>query len=684
MEHQKRYIKVILPLKIDEPATYSLPENVSRDCIGCRVEVLFGRKVYAGVVDSLLEEPDIPQEKIREIAAIDFSFRFSVQEIGLWHSVADYYMCTVGEVFKAAFPSGIKLKGVPESQDGDDLPQEELTASDSGDEYGAAACFSAPELSPAQAEAKRKIQESFAAGKPVLLRGVTGSGKTEIYISLAIDALAAGKSVFYMVPEVAISRQLKNRLEEVFADRLMIYHSKVTPAAKRKVYENIVYGKKPSVVLGLRSAVFLPFRNLGLIVVDEEHDASYKQDDPAPRYNGRDVAVMMSSLYGAGIVLGSATPSLESLYNVRSGKYNLSELTEKYFGAMEPEVEVVDTIRAMKRKEMTLSFSRHLLDRIRECTENGEQAVIFRNRRAYSPLVQCVNCGYVPKCPHCNIHLTYHKFNNTLSCHYCGATYRFNTICPECARPALRDKGTGTEKLEEELSMIMPQLRVARYDADVTKSTKEDRKVLKAFAKGETDVLIGTQMISKGFDFRNVTLTAIINADSMIAREDFRADERAMQLISQLKGRSGRRQKRGRLVIQTAMPHSNVFRDAVQEKDSRYWSDMAALMSERKQYGFPPYTRAICIEMKDRNPDRLDSFSRKLAAKLAEAGVVSMNGPFAPPVDMIAGQKICDIWIWLQRDRNLVSVKRRIFKAVWTLAREEKFYGGITIDVDPY
>lgn len=691
------YIHVILPVKIDGCVTYHVPGPLEPYILpGVPVSAILAGKLYTGVVESVLGGPDIDAAKIKDISGIVMMPAVSVKEIELWKYVAEYYMCTVGEVFKAACTWGIRSDAAcvgPTGNIGNILSVDTDIAGDiSGRKINGPENL--PVLTAAQRRAADSVRETFRMHKPAVLEGITGSGKTEIYITLAADTIASGRSVLYMVPEIAISRQLETRLENVFGERLLVYHSKITASKKKKIYSllrkdyrAVPYDKRmgmesdgPYVVLGLRSAVFLPFMDLGLIIVDEEHDPSYKQEDPAPRYNGRDVAVAAAKIYGADIILGSATPSFETLYNVRAEKYGRIILDERYHGTEDPEVFVVDTIRAAKRKEMIGDFSKLLINNIKEAAGRGEQTVIFRNRRAYSPMVQCRNCGYIPVCPECNVKLTYHKFNNTLSCHYCGTVFRYNTICPECSSPSLLDKGAGTEKLEEELRMILPDLRIARYDADITKSIKEDKRILKAFENHEIDVLIGTQMIGKGFDFNNVTLAAIMNAETVVSQEDFRADEKAMQVLYQLMGRAGRRGRRGKFIVQISGPAG----DAVKSIESgSLRKGVRALMTDRYTYGYPPFTKAIKIIIKDKNVERLEEFSKKIVSCIEECGITEFNGPFAPAVDMIAGLRIMNIWIWLKRNNSITAVKRLLYMKISSLSKKNNYGSKLVIDVDP-
>lgn len=698
------YIEVIVPAKLDTTFTYYVSgESAGKIRRGSVVRVEVGAKEHIGIVDSVSDTTGLsPEITIKEAEPILHILPVRDSEISFWKEIAEYYLCSVGEVFKAAYPDIRKmcdmkrlsiLSAEAGISDAAEMPGAEIHAAEmpGAKMHEAGMKFLLPELTAAQKDALGKVKEAFSSDRTALLHGVTGSGKTEIYITLAAEELAAGRNVLYMLPEIAISRQLSDRLEAIFGDRLMIFHSKRTFAERRKVQQTLRSGKSsPHIILGLRSAVFLPFSDLGLIIVDEEHDSSYKQEEPAPRYNGRDAAVMLGKMHGSKVLLGSATPSFESFYNAEAGRYAYVPLQERYGNGNEPETIVIDTRKERMRKNMRKSFSARLLGMIEERAAAGEQTVIFRSRRAYSPFVQCTSCGFIPKCPHCNVPLTYHKFSESLECHYCGYRKHYDSICPECGTHTLADVGAGTEKLEEELSELLPELRIARYDSDITKSRKDDIRTLEDFAKHRTDVLIGTQMISKGFDFSNVTLAAIISADSVIAQGDFRAEEKAMQLLSQLKGRTGRRDKRGTLVIQTAQPDNRIFTSLSMNRDpdsgtafNESRNTMIRLLRERYEYSYPPFTRAIRITVKSRNGQRACRFASRVAETAKSLGIERVNGPFQPLLDSVAGLKTYEVWIWLPRDRKLKERKKAIREMLEDLYRTEKFWEQVITDVDP-
>ena len=591
-------------------------------------------------------------------------------------------------------------------------------------------------LSAAQEEAYSKIKEIFVKGKPALLHGVTGSGKTEIYLKLAQETLARGKSVLYLVPEIALSRQLEDRISETFPE-LLVFHSGETMVRKRDVAAALrhcasakdINGyvdasqntnvKKDSasedtltikassceaikktnhhgyVVLGTRSAIFLPHKDLGLVIVDEEHDTSYKQDSPAPRYNGRETAIMMAKIFGANVILGSATPSLESLYNCSVGRYGLVTLNKRFYDAADSDIEIIDTIAERRKNGMIGSFSRKLIGHIGKCLGEHRQVLILRERRAYSPIVQCQECGEIPKCRCCNVSLSLHRRadgSERLVCHYCGRVYEYTGKCPKCGGN-LKPLGSGTQKIEEETANLFPNARIARLDSDTAQSRKYETEVIRQFSKGEIDILIGTRMVAKGFDFSGLTLVAVLQADSILGQEDYRADERGLQLLEQFRGRCGRRGEKGLFVIQTSQPDHPVYQNIDGKIDDS--GMMARFLGERKMFGYPPYSRVIGVIIKDYNQARADLLSRELAEAIrgalgAEAGFAAggktgpdVIGPYAPAVDKVSGQNIRQIRVLLPKDRSLARNKGILAATVERFEKERKYSGHIALDVDP-
>jgi len=531
-------------------------------------------------------------------------------------------------------------------------------------------------LSPAQEIAARTARKAFADGKTVLLHGVTGSGKTEIYLKLAQETLEQGRSVLFLVPEIALSRQLEDRIATVFPD-VLVFHSGVSAARRSQVASSV---RKPGqyLVLGTRSALFLPHHNLGLIIVDEEHDTSYKQDAPAPRYNARESAIMLGVIQKAQVVLGSATPSLESLYNAETGRFVKVDLKERFHSGDEAEIHIIDTVAERRKRGMTGSFSRKLLHEITDTLDGGGQVLVLRARRSYAPSVQCTECGKIPKCPHCHVPMSLHRGPDRLVCHYCGHTEPYTGICPSC-RGELQPLGAGTQKVEEELTNLFPERRIARLDGDTPDT--EEAGIIRDFAAGDIDILVGTQIITKGFDFDGLSLVAVLQADSLVGQQDFRADERAFQLLEQFRGRSGRRGTPGRIVIQTREPEHPVYARL-------QGSDDADLLTERKLFGYPPYTRLIHITLKDSNEKRLDYLSKELRnallAAFADADTPpAVIGPYAPAVDRIAGESIRQLRVMLARNKALTTLKRTLAQAVSTFGKERKYAAHMAVDVDP-
>ncbi|MFA7115648.1 MAG: primosomal protein N' [Bacteroidales bacterium] len=658
----KKFVKIILPLKLEGLFTYAVPRNMEDKLTkGKQVQVKLVNKNYIGIISEILDQTDIDPRKLKPILSYPDLPNISEMTLKFWLTISDYYMCQIGEVFTASqkyYDSKLKLVNTEETKIN----------------------YTAPKLSNIQVKAYENIQEFNKKSKITLLKGVTGSGKTEIYIRLIIDCLYSGKNALYLLPEIAVSKPLSKRLSKVFGDDLLIFHSKQTPANKRKIIEILsndntdnIDGKsknssnRPKVILGLRSALFLPFQNLGLIIVDEEHDKSYKQDSPAPRYNGRDAAIILGTIYKSKILLGSATPSFETLNNVNSGKYCMTELSTKYYDAPEPEIEIVDMKSEKHKWAIKKSFSLKLINDIQDRLEKKEGVLIFRSRRSYSPAVQCSICGEIVKCPNCNIPLSYHRYDHSLRCHYCDyhSTYR----CTNCGSEELQTLGSGTEKIEEELSELFPDANIARYDADTTKKKSDADKILSDFASGKTDILVGTQMISKGFDFEKLSLAAIINADSVLSLPDFRADEKALTLFTQLLGRVGRRKTMGKLLIQTFQPEHPVFHALIS-------NDSSDLMTERRIFKYPPYARHLNIMIKETYSDKANRIGKSITSNLYQAGIKTFIGPYAPTIEMIQKKHIRIICVSLPKTQAAKIIKQKIKKILID-------YKNVYCDVDP-
>lgn len=803
------FIQVILPLRLEwEPFYYQeieLSESAGdasglfpvtstgsvteRDKeqvrVGDRVRVNFAGKEYVGVVSMAdagkqAEEMGIV-DKVKPILGMAEGLEpVTKEEIELWRHIAEYYLCTVGEVYKAAYPAQkVEKEVVQARQEALKVEREEKNRTKIADKikrleeraekkaelaakarksesrerylaekemlegeigllvreltsmvgelcrttgsvtgYGDSVTYHQDEepiggsiietsegtekeirLSAAQEEAYSKIKEIFAKGKPALLHGVTGSGKTEIYLKLAQETLAMGKNVLYLVPEIALSRQLEDRISETFPE-LLVFHSGETMSRKREVATVLRHAGEPAegkgyVVLGTRSAIFLPHKNLGLVIVDEEHDTSYKQDSPAPRYNGRETAIMMAKIFGANVILGSATPSLESLYNCSVGRYGLVTLNKRFYDAADSDIEIIDTIAERRKNGMIGNFSRKLIEHIGKCLGEQRQVLILRERRAYSPIVQCQECGDIPKCRCCNVSLSLHRRadgSERLVCHYCGRVYEYTGKCHKCGGE-LKPLGSGTQKIEEEASKLFPNARIARLDSDTAQSRKYETDTIRKFSNGEIDILIGTRMVAKGFDFSGLSLVAVLQADSILGQEDYRADERGLQLLEQFRGRCGRRGEKGLFVIQTSQPEHPVYQSIDGKLDEN--GTMARFLGERKLFGYPPYSRVIGVVIKDYNQARVDLLSRDLGEYLRGALAVKVSfapgvqngpnviGPYSPAIDKISNQNIRQIRVLLPKDRSLARNKETLAAAVERFEKEKKYSGHIALDVDP-
>jgi primosomal protein N' (replication factor Y) len=540
-------------------------------------------------------------------------------------------------------------------------------------------------LTGIQSEAMEKTRLLLKEKGVVLLHGVTSSGKTEIYIHLIDEQLRAGRQVLYLLPEISLTSHIIDRLSKHFGNNSAVYHSRLTDAEQVEIWNRVAgTGKQDRInlIIGARSSIFLPFSNMGLIIVDEEHDTSFKQADPSPRYNARDTSIMLGAMTGSHVILGSATPSLESYHNARTGKYGLVELKERYGNVNMPEIILADTRDAARKKRMVSHFSPQLLRCIDDALSKNEQVILFRNRRGFSSYLECSECGWIPSCSNCSVNLTYHKEINRLVCHYCGVSVTIPVKCGNCAQVTLRTVGYGTEKIEDEIKIVFPAARVARIDQDSTRTKTAFRDIIKTFEEGKTDILIGTQMISKGLDFENITVVGILNADSMLNFPDFRSHERAFQLMSQVSGRAGRREKHGRVIIQTSDPENPIIRKVL---NNDYTGMYASQMEERKLFNYPPFCRMIKISMKHRDRAKLNEFSAIIGNELRSVFGKRVLGPEYPLISRIQLWYIKNIIIKIERDKPLPKAKKMILEV---MERAGKLKGGgglrINIDVDPY
>lgn len=679
-----RFADVVLPIPLPGLFTYALPEVlIPQAQAGCRVSVPFGNKrTTIGLIARLHNTPPVGIDVKSILDILDPSPIILPQQLKLWQWIADYYLCSIGEVFKAAVSSKLKRTTLSPSRQKkkasdlqDDIFEEPLSSLTSGIEDRL------PALSPAQSVALASVKEQWQHHSVCLLHGVTSSGKTELYIHLIADALAQGKQVFYLLPEIVLTSQLTDRLRAVFGDRLGVYHSKFSDKDRAEVWIRQMSTQPYDIIIGVRSSVFLPFQRLGLVIVDEEHEVNFKQQEPAPRYNARNVAILMASHAHALTLLGTATPSFESYYNVRLGKYGLVRLTERYGQVQLPYIEVVD-VKELRRKRLIQGpFSPQLLDAIHTALDAREQVILFQNRRGYAPQIQCHVCGWVPRCPHCDVPLTLHKHSGRMTCHYCGYTANIPNQCPACENPDLRGHGFGTERIEDDLSRLFPEARIARMDLDTTRTRTAYEQLIDDFAAHRTDILVGTQMVTKGLDFEHVSVVGILSADTMLHQPDFRAYERSFQMMSQVAGRAGRRQRQGKVFLQTMDANLPLIRHIVTaDYDAAYHEQML----ERREFGYPPFTRIIIVYFKHRSSTTVDALAREATLLLRRDFGTRVLGPDEPPISRIASLYIRRITLKLELSIPLSHARQLLLDARTTLLAQ-RFYASahIYFDVDP-
>lgn len=722
--------------------------------IGDAVVVQFGSsRYYTGIVWSIsAQRPEYP--RIKPILKRLYSTPLVTPEAQrLWEWIAEYYMCTIGEVMRVALPALAKPSATTLSELdersiepptetfvalAEELRTEEALAAyvakhgrkaprrtETMDRIAALAIerrsadgfvprrlvdaetahiadlkrrglielreatieathdkddFLLPTLSVAQQHALDAIDEGHRNNKVALLHGVTGSGKTEIYVHLIARTLAEGRDVLVLVPEIVITSQLVERLERIFEGRTTTYHSRLTPLRRGETFLRLVSSAGGELIVGVRSAIFLPMKRPGLIVVDEEHDANYKQTDPTPRYNTRDMAVVMGRIYGAKVVLGSATPSLESLYNATTGKYAYIELTERWGEAVLPEVIISDTIRAVKRNERKTHFNLELLQNIHRSLSAGEQVILFQNRRGYAPYIQCRTCGYSPRCPHCNVTLTRHKATDRMECHYCGYNMPAPKMCPNCEVQDMALMGFGTEKVAEEISRLMPEARIERLDGDTSTSERAFKRIVTRFDSGEADILVGTQILTKGFDFGGVTTVGILNADNLLTMPDFRASERAFQLMMQVAGRAGRRNDRGRVVIQTSQPKHPVIRFVA---SGDYHAMANSELAERRAFGYPPYSHLIRLLMRHEEYNLLHHAAHALATVMRKKFGARVMGPVSAALEMLRGEHRAEILLKIESGASMQRARTLLREAIATVEGDPQYKTvKISVDVD--
>lgn len=815
--------EIILPLPIYGTFSYLIPPEMDTEIqIGSRVMVQFGRKkYYTGIVERIHRETP-PYEVKPLMAILDGSPAVRYPQLRFWNWISEYYLCTVGDVYKAAIPSGLKPEsetfvtlnedyGTPEGEkltereamvmmlleekkklrlsdidrelklkntpavinrllvkrlvsidekivekyrakketvieltiergDQDALHEffektrrsvqqekalicyldmshwvqpgaevkevtrkELLEASrispgilrsmiDKGifrqkvkqinryNPTGVKTCDISP-LSPVQSEALKAIESKFRDSQTVLLHGVTGSGKTEIYMHLISEMLKAGRQILYLVPEISLTTQLTDRLRRVLGDRLLVYHSKFSDSERVDIWKKMLNTNEPLVILGARSSVFLPFSSLGLVIVDEEHESSFKQFDPAPRYNARDASIMLAGMHGAKVLLGSATPSIETYYKALTGKYGLVSLNERYSGTELPDVEIVDMKEQRKKKLNSGVLSAPLKSALRKTLGEGHQSILFQNRRGFAPVVVCRECGWTPKCENCDVSLVYHKSSNLLKCHYCGFTRTLPTLCPACGQNSVETFGYGTERIAEEVHHQFPDARVSRMDLDTTRNKESHQELIEEFARHETDILVGTQMVSKGLDFEDVRMAGVINADTLLNFPDFRSNERAFNMLEQVAGRAGRRNHKGTVLIQTTDPENPVL-EFVTKHDYRGFYDLE--IKEREKYSYPPFTKVINIYLRNKDASAVDRAAVVYATRLRSIFGNRVLGPEKPFVSRIALWYIQSIMLKVEAGASMKKVKdilRQLYESCAQLPDIKT--SNIYYDVDP-
>lgn len=753
------FVDVILPVPLEGLFTYGLPEQwVGRVSMGVRVLVPLGKSKHyiAMAVKVHQTEPEMKWKPIEQV--LDEQPVVREQQMRLWQWISEYYMSPIGDVFKAAMPSGMKseegykprtetfLDLSPkwrseqnlhlaldmmrradkqrrvfetflamtgwDKMEGD-VPRETITELSRDELMNATHCTATvlkslidkgflikyerevgrlnqstepdytkiQKLNAAQQDAYNDILMGFLQKNVVLLHGVTSSGKTELYIHLIKRAIDRHEQVLYLMPEIALTVQMQQRLQRVFGNRLGIYHSKYSDAERVEIWQKQLSETPYNVVLGARSAVFLPFQRLGLVIVDEEHETSFKQQDPAPRYHARSAAIMLAAMYGAKTLLGTATPSAESYHNVLTGKYAGATLTTRYKDIAMPEIRVVDTKDLQRRKMMHGAFSPQLIGSMRSALDKGEQVILFQNRRGFAPMVECKMCGWVPRCSNCDVSLTFHKNTSQLTCHYCGFTYSVPDCCPNCDSQDLKGRGFGTEKVEDQILELFPDANVARMDLDTTRTRSAYERIIGDFSAGKTNILIGTQMVTKGLDFDRVSVVGILNADSMLNYPDFRAYEHAFMMMSQVSGRAGRKGRQGLVLLQTKNKDLPIVQQVVANDFSSYFKD---LEQERRDFRYPPFTHLIYVYVKHKDERVIESAAMEMGARLRQWFGMRVLGPDKPAVAKIKTMNIRKIVLKLELGIDLALVRRYLRLAEHDMMQNKQYVSlQIYFDVDP-
>ena len=639
---------------------------------GTRVLVPLMSKQVRGIVLREHTEPisEAFAAKIKPILSVSESApAVSAEQLALWQWMSSYYMCTLGEVMSAALPAGLdtRLLNPPKRRRSHITP------------------YTGPiepmhQLSPAQTRCADEIERLWTSGKQiVLLHGVTSSGKTDLYIHLIQAQLEAGKNILYLVPEIALTTQLTSRLQHIFGDRLTVYHSRFTDAEREELYLASAR-QEPHVVIGARSAIFLPVPNIGLVIVDEEHEPSYKQAEPAPRYHARAAAIMLAQIHKAHVLLGTATPSMESYYLAQKGVYGLVTLTERFGGVELPDIRLIDLRQQYDRKEMCGHFSDPLIERIRQCLADNKQVILFQNRRGYAPQIQCAQCGQPPRCVQCDVPMTLHLRDKELRCHYCGYHTPVPSVCPQCGGE-FKAIGFGTERIEDEINSLFPEARVLRMDLDSTRNKNAYQDIINAFARHECDILIGTQMVTKGLHFDDVRLVAVLNTDPLFNQPDFRAYERAFQMLEQVAGRAGRKGTKGEVWIQTFDPKNAVLR-MVQNHD--YQTLYQHQIAEREMFRYPPFHRIIRVQLRDHNTARVQTCAMLLQSRLNRIFGSRISPVVIPAVERIQAYTLRELNLRIEQGANIAEAKRRLKEAIdYILSIPSNKNVKVIIDCDP-
>ena len=677
-----RQLSIVLPLAIRDTYTYCVPDSMPCPLPGTRVLVPLAKREMVGIVLGPYSGEPLPEDKLRDIIEVlDAEPILTEEQLKLWQWVADYYMCPIGDVMLAALPNKANDRQyvlADTSRRRVKLPEYK------GETYPP------HPLDDQQTEALQRIRQEWQRHDVVLLHGVTSSGKTEVYIHLILEALERGQQVLYLVPEIALTTQLTDRLQRVFGSRLSVYHSRISDAQRMELYRQLILTNEPRLIVGARSAVFLPLRNAGLLIVDEEHEPSYKQQDPAPRYHARSLAAVRARLLGAKVLFGTATPSIETYYNALTGKYGLVEMKRRFQGLQLPRITLIDLQRQYHRKEMYQHFSDPLVMRIREELSKHKQIILFQNRRGYAPYVQCTACGYVPKCPDCDVSLTLHKATtydarcSRLVCHYCGSTTPLPTVCPECGGE-MRIHGFGTERIEDEVYALFPEARVARMDLDTTRRKDDYQSILSAFAAHEVDILIGTQMVTKGLHFDNVSLVAVLNADSLLTQPTFRSYERAYHMLEQVSGRAGRTRTEeadsAEVFIQTFDPKHPVFEWVIRHDYEAMYSEQIA---ERESFRYPPFTRLITITLRHRHDETVERAAQTLRDRLKAVFGQRCSDVILPSISRVQTKHIRCLQLRIEANASIARAKAMLRPYLEALTSEAAFRTvEILPDIDP-